>query len=397
MTVTSPAGLLKIMSEFGRTSTVISTPGSGSVTAPTGTRIVLAEAWGAGGGGGAGTTGSWPYAPSGEPIFGPGGGGGAYACNVYSSVSGGTTVSYTVGSGGSGQVQPNQGSSTPRAGNGGLSSVTISGTTITANGGQGAVGWLTEGDVIGNPGVYNVFNQEAGSGGSPNGNPGENGVLGGGGGGGDALDSAYNVNGISSWFGSNSAGQGGQGGTGSTGGDPAFSEGLDGFDGLVVLYFIGNVDPDNLTDFYRNGTFVPDASPNTGIATAGNISISSFVGAKLEPECGPVPSSPSTPPPSTTLTVINNPVSYTVDFDQSPSGNPFSITANPSGGSGSYTYSWTVSPTNDITLTNTTQQTVNVSVQQTAIGIPYTITCTVNDGSGTATGDTSLTVNGTPP
>lgn len=296
MTVTSPAGLLKIMSEFGRVATVLSSPGSSSVTAPTGTRLVLAEVWGAGGGGGAGTTSNWTYAPSGEPIFGPGGGGGAYACNVYSSVSGGTTVSYTVGSGGSGQAQPNQGSSTPRANSGGSSSVTIGGTTTTANGGQGAVSWLTESQ---SGQGFDIFNQDVGDGGSPNGNPGNVGVTGGtGGGGGAALSSAYTVNGLSNWFGTSSAGAGGNGG--STGGG-TFTAGFSGSSGLVVLYFIGDVDPDNLTDFYRGGTFVPNASPNTGIATAGNISISSFVGAELNPACG---SPPPSPPPPTSPPVV---------------------------------------------------------------------------------------------
>jgi hypothetical protein len=403
MTVTSPAGLLKIMSEFGREipSTVISTVGSSNFTAPTGTRLVVAEVWGGGGGGGAGTTGNWPYNPSGEPLFGPGGGGGGYNCGIYT-VSGSTTVSYTVGGGGSGQVQPNSGGATnsPRAGSGGTSSVTINGVTTQATGGQGAVSWLTEGDPIGNPGVENVFNQEVGSGGTPKGNPGN---LGGidqtppSGEGGEELSSSYTVNGLFAWFdGTYSAGEGGRGAVGN--GSGFFSAGQNGFGGLVVIYFIGDVDPNRLTDFYSGGTYVPNASPNTGIATTGNILISTFVNSALVPAYDPddVPDPDPTPPPSTTLTVINNPVSYTVDFNQNPTGTPFNITANASGGSGSYTYSWTVVPTNDITLTNTTQQTVTVDVDSTAIGFSYTITCTVNDGVNTATGDTALTVAGTP-
>lgn len=295
--ITSPAGLLKILTEFGRDAVNFSSAGIDSTTAPTGTRLVLVEVWGAGGGGGGGTTGNWPFNPSGEPIFGPGGGGGAYACQVIDPVSGGTSISYTVGSGGSGQAQPNEGSSTPRAGSGGTSSITVGATTVSANGGQGAVSWLTESS----PGDgYDTFNQEVGSGGSPNGNSGAVGQVGGlGGEGGAALSSSYTVNGLNAWFGSSAAGGGGFGGFGGGSGGGNFSAGSAGSNGFIRVYYIGNVSVNNLTAFYRNGLFVPDASPNTAILTSDNISIASFVGAELLPACGstsPTPTPPTAPP-----------------------------------------------------------------------------------------------------
>lgn len=295
MAVTSPPGLLKILNEFGRDSVNFSS-GSGSTTTPIGTRQVHVEVWGAGGGGGAGTTGNWPYNPSGEPIFGPGGGGGAYATAVIDVDATSTTpITYTVGQGGAGQAQPNEGSSTPRAADGEPSSVTVGATTVTANGGEGAVSWLTQSDPVGS-GAFNIFNQEVGTGGSPNGNNGEPGDAGQiGGSGGAALASAYTVNGLSAWFGSSASGAGGTGGTGGSSGQ--FTSGSAGANGLIIVRYIGNVADNNLTAFYRAGTFVPNASPNTAIATSGNLSIASFNGAALNVVAGSQPNTPTPPQP----------------------------------------------------------------------------------------------------
>lgn len=96
-------------------------------TAPTGASNVLIAVWGGGGGGGGG----YDDSEFGYPVNGCGGGGGAYCESSYS-ISGGQTLTYTVGFGGNGGLFG--GSS------GTLSSVssgTRAITTMTANPGQG--------------------------------------------------------------------------------------------------------------------------------------------------------------------------------------------------------------------------------------------------------------------
>lgn len=111
-------------------------PGSGSVTIPSGATGVTIEVWGAGGGGGYWFLGE--LAPGEPEIFpGGGGGGGGYARSVFVLGVGDAlkTINYTVGAGGAG------GTSGTGVGSAGTFSNVYSGsytlTTMTANGGAG--------------------------------------------------------------------------------------------------------------------------------------------------------------------------------------------------------------------------------------------------------------------
>ncbi|MDE2099073.1 MAG: hypothetical protein KGL39_17600 [Patescibacteria group bacterium] len=101
-----------------------STPGTYTFTVPSGVTRILALLWGAGGGGaGAGTTGG-----------GGAGGGGAFG-GWFLDVTPGESVSITVGQGGSGGASGANGAA------GGASSITVAGTTYTANGGGAGGVW----------------------------------------------------------------------------------------------------------------------------------------------------------------------------------------------------------------------------------------------------------------
>ena len=91
---------------------------------------------------------------------------------------------------------------------------------------------------------------------------------------------------------------------------------------------------------------------------------------------------------------------FTTDVGQ------FVVTVSPSGGSGSYTFSWSITedadPTNSFSVASTgttTTQTYNTATFSGVAGDPpnqadYTVTCTVSDGSSTAQASRRFSVIG---
>lgn len=129
--------------------------GSSAVeTAPAGATNVVIELWGGGGGGGKGT------GIGCGADYGPQGSTGGYVRSSYST-SGGSTVTYTIGSGGKGRDTT---ASTP----GGASSVvsgSLSITTMSAGGGAqeaGAGGTATGGNVVNSSGFQGSFSSVSG-------------------------------------------------------------------------------------------------------------------------------------------------------------------------------------------------------------------------------------------
>jgi hypothetical protein len=119
-------GKLYTVNDYRRT---FNSSGSGTLTIP-GTDIVSfqAEAYGAGGGGGGACGGCAP------DQIGGSGGSGAYTLKLYTVSSGNTSISYTVGNGGSGGITTADGVA------GGNSIITYASNTITARGGRGGEG-----------------------------------------------------------------------------------------------------------------------------------------------------------------------------------------------------------------------------------------------------------------
>lgn len=107
------------------------TAGSSSFTVPEGVHHLLVTACGAGGGGGGGY---WDKA-------GQGGGGGGYTYRKPVAVTSGDVISITVGSGGAGDLLDYENNSTDGyGGNGGATTISGSGLSITLNGGKGGSG-----------------------------------------------------------------------------------------------------------------------------------------------------------------------------------------------------------------------------------------------------------------
>lgn len=226
---------------FGQTTITYTT--SGTWTCPQGVTNVQVEAWGAGAGGRGSSTGT-------KGFVGGGGGGGAYAKRNSITVIPGTPYSFTIGVGG------NQNN------NGGNTTATINGVTITAEGGKtaaaanlisiGGAGGLainSTGDVRrngGNGGTGNGSSSGPGSGGGGgggsaagtggNGNNGGNGTTGGAGGAGGSA--VANFGGAGGAGGSNFSGStattnygGGGGGAGDR------SNGGRGMSGAMIFTF----------------------------------------------------------------------------------------------------------------------------------------------------------------
>ncbi len=99
------------------TTETFTTAGTNTFVVPAGVTSITVEAWGAWRAGGNGTGGS-------KGTVGGGGGGGAYAQRSGVTVSGGTSYTITVGTGGTGSF------------NGSASTATFGAKTITANGGS---------------------------------------------------------------------------------------------------------------------------------------------------------------------------------------------------------------------------------------------------------------------
>lgn len=112
---------VKTTAQFFTYARVIDTPGSGTVTIPTGARILIARAWGPGGGGGRGSL-------EGSNIGGGGGGAAAKKTVRIRDSDWGQTISYNVGTGGLGRT------------GGGGNGLAGDATTVTASGLSFALG-----------------------------------------------------------------------------------------------------------------------------------------------------------------------------------------------------------------------------------------------------------------
>jgi hypothetical protein len=163
-----------------------------------------------GGGGGSGAS----QTPAGNSVAGCGGGGGGATKIVNANILAGVTYTVAIGAGGTSGAGNNT-SSLSQGGNGGTTSMTIGGTTYSANGGTGG-----QSNVTGSVRI-------AGTGGTGTTNNGGNGAIGGigttpysnagGGGGGSGGNQGNGANGGSCTLASGSSGSGGGGG-GSSGG-----------------------------------------------------------------------------------------------------------------------------------------------------------------------------------
>ncbi len=218
-------GLLIQCPVAGHGTAPVLTSGSGSWTVPPLVTSINIEAWGGGGsgGGGSGEASSWdmngydPYAVLGGTV-GSGGGGGGYYKGTNITVTPGSTVNYTIGvgattGGGGGQSIDAQSSGCGAAATihgtdgapGSPTTITVGGTTYTANGGKGGHGGIfpasayvttdTDGDgiidqafdtggVVSNPCQFNTTGGAGGTGGGlgSSGNAGGNTTNGSGGG-----------------------------------------------------------------------------------------------------------------------------------------------------------------------------------------------------------------------
>lgn len=244
MPVTAPAGLQKIKSEFGLKDALSSNTydsGSGSVTAPAGAEFVRIKVWGGGGGG------LWVSSPN--TYYG--GGGGGFALALVPVVGGTTSVSYSVGSGGT--------AGSFSATNGGNSTVTVGAVTYTGAGGQagqltagGTGGTGTNGDLTesGDTAPTGIYGYGGNAGGLP---------YGGGAGGVFTAGSA--------------PGGGGSGWNGNLGSN----SGSAGAAGRVTLDWLDLNSSNNLSGFIRGGTYVPNNSLYTDIPTSTTgLAISNF-------------------------------------------------------------------------------------------------------------------------
>ena len=198
----NPTGPINFSDFYGKSAftpvVVTHNSGSGTQVAPTGCSNVVIEVWG----GGASGRGVTRFATAG----GDGGGAGGYARSSYS-ISGGQTLSYSVGAGGTGPFN-----GFGAGGNSSVSSGTKSITTLTGNGGPNKSGGTGTGG--------NQANATGGAGstGQTNGIPGQGGAP---------------VNGIDG----NGAGAGGAGAVGNTVTPGANTSGDPGYPGRVRFHF----------------------------------------------------------------------------------------------------------------------------------------------------------------
>jgi hypothetical protein len=239
MPVATPLSLKNISNEFGygALSTQTFNSGSGSVTAPANARVAVIKIWGAGGGGG----GAYGFG-------GTGGGGGGFVLKSVAVTGGSTSISYSVGAGGSGATGVEDGQ------NGGNSTATVSSVTYTAGGGGGgksdgvtaSVGGTASGGDINEVGGAGITQDGGDSGGQSYG-----------GGAGGTLN--------------NGTAPGGGGA-----GDDSF--GFDGAAGRVTIDWLGIA----FSEYTRTGGLVPNHSQNSAIPTSTtNLSVSDFNDAGL--------------------------------------------------------------------------------------------------------------------
>lgn len=133
-----------------------------------------------------------------------------------------------------------------------------------------------------------------------------------------------------------------------------------------------------LSNLYRGGTWVPNIPQNSGVPTSGAISLLDFLGATAQP------------PLAGTLAGLLG--SFTDPLLIRPPNQRFINaypTANPTGGSGTYTYSWSItSGAASITAGATSRAcTIGANVTNHS-SVSGNIRCVISDGSS------SVTVNG---
>lgn len=126
----------------------------------------------------------------------------------------------------------------------------------------------------------------------------------------------------------------------------------------------------SITEFYRGGAFVPNTSTNSNVPTSGTISLLDFLGASARVNLGG------------SISTIN------VEHTQGPTP-PGPVraevygtsTASPTGGTGSYTYSWSVISGSAQPSGSTTSQTF--SIMADLLGnteVTGQIRCVISDG-----------------
>lgn len=150
----------------------------------------------------------------------------------------------------------------------------------------------------------------------------------------------------------------------------------------VISVFGG---PGNLTAYYRGGPYVPNISQNAAIATSpGSLALSQFAGATNY-----VNVSASVSPATISKTSFGSAAT-------GASGLTNPVTATGSGGTGSYTYAWTlISGDASTTISNSTTASVTFSRANCNTGVDYVSTwkCTVSDGTTSASGNVQVTLS----
>lgn len=146
----------------------------------------------------------------------------------------------------------------------------------------------------------------------------------------------------------------------------------------------------SLTEFYRGGAFVPNIPANSSVPTSGAISLLNFLGATNS-----VPLSGSLSQLSGEF--VDPSMPWPVPGSMTITANP---RANPTGGSGSYTYSWSI--TSGLAVINSGANTNQCSISALVPNHNMRtggIRCIVNDGSSsvTLTGTYSLYYSGGQP
>lgn len=226
---------------FSQTTDTFTT--TGSWTVPAGVTSVTVEIWGAGGGGGGSNS---------NGIGGSGGGSGAYSTRTVT-VSPGANIPFTIGTGGAAGVAAGGNGAA-----GGNSSITIGGSTLTANGGTGGQG---------NAGT-------SGTGGTASGGttniPGNNGTVGGasGGNGGNAPNGGTGGIGATNNDGNPGNTPGGGGGGGERGGGNR--AGGSGARGEIRFTYTASGTYCTPTNTYSTSYYISGVTTSGGVANINN-------------------------------------------------------------------------------------------------------------------------------
>lgn len=139
----------------------------------------------------------------------------------------------------------------------------------------------------------------------------------------------------------------------------------------------------SITEFYRGGAFVPNTPQNSKVPTSGTISLLDFLGASREvPLAGSISSiivesiqGPSLPPPPDRVDLYGT------------------STATVSGGSGNYTYSWSITSGTAKVFGSSTGPTF--TIYDTVVTNTYSrgnIRCVISDGKTSITRDTTYSL-----